>query len=162
MPIKSKIITLVLCILNLFIFNLDVSADEFNISAVEISVDKKNNIVIGKGSVEATDQEGRLIKADKIIYEKSKEFLTAEGSVLVNDNEGNIIVTNKATYDKMQDIIITFKNSQLNLKEGYKLKSNKILYNNLKRTISSDQKTSQQDRSSINWKTFARIEGVRN
>ena len=139
MPIKSKIITLVLCILNLFIFNLDVSADEFNISAVEISVDKKNNIVIGKGSVEATDQEGRLIKADKIVYEKSKEFLTAEGSVSVNDNEGNIIVTNKATYDKMQDIIITFKNSQLNLKEGYKLKSNKILYNNLKRTISSDQ-----------------------
>ena len=30
------------------------------------------------------------------------------------------------------------------------------------KTISSDQKTSQQNRSSINWKTFARIEGVRN
>ncbi len=30
------------------------------------------------------------------------------------------------------------------------------------KTISSDQKTRQQDRSSINWKTFARIEGVRN
>ena len=30
------------------------------------------------------------------------------------------------------------------------------------KTISSDQKTSQQNRSSISWKTFARIEGVRN
>ena len=67
----------------------NIYAEEFNISAMEIEVDKENNIVIGKGSVEAIDSEGRIIKSDKVTYEKSKEFLTAEGSVKIFDNVGS-------------------------------------------------------------------------
>ena len=139
MQIKNKIILIVICFLNLFVFNLNLHAEEFNISAIEITVDKANEIVIGKGSVEAIDSEGKQIKADKITYKKKKEFLLAEGSVEVFDTDGNIIKSDKATYDKIKEIIITYENSELVIKEGYKLTSNKILYDNVKKIISSDQ-----------------------
>ena len=139
MQIKNKIILIIICTLSLSIFNSNLHAEEFNISALEFSIDQKNNIVIGEGDVEVTDSEGKLIKADKVTYEKSKEFLLAEGSVEVIDVEGNILKSDKATYDKKKERIITYENSELMLKEGYKLTSNKILYNTIKKIISSDQ-----------------------
>ena len=69
MQIKDKIILIIIYILSLFIFNSNLHADEFNISALEFSLDQKNNITIGEGDVEVTDSEGKLIKADKVTYE---------------------------------------------------------------------------------------------
>ena len=126
MQIKNRTILIIICTLSLYIFNSNLHAEEFNISASEISVDKKNNIVTGKGGVEVTDSEGKLIKSNKVTYEKSKEFLLAEESVEVIDIEGNIFKTDKATYDKKKEIIITYENSEWTFKEGYKLTSNKI------------------------------------
>ena len=137
MLIKNKIIFVIICVLNLFYSNL--YAEEFDISATEILVDKANNIVIGKGNVEIEDTEGKLIKADEVIYEKSKEFLTIMGSIEVLDIEGNILKTDKATYDKINNIIIATENSELEIKEGFKLTSNNIIYNTLEKVISSDQ-----------------------
>ena len=139
MQIKNKIFLIIFSFLNLFLFCLNISAEEFNISAQKISVDKKNNIIIGEGSVEVTDKQGKLIKSDKVTYEKSIEFLKVEGSVEIFDLEGNTLKTDKATYDKLKDIIITYKNSELTLNKGYKLISNSIFYNNNNKKISSDQ-----------------------
>ena len=139
MQIKSKIILIIIYSLNLSIFNSNLHADEFDITALEFLVDQKNNIIVGEGNVEAIDSEGKIIKADKITYEKSREFLLAEGSVKVIDTEKNILKTKKATYDKKSEIITTYENSELVLKEGYKLTSSKILYDTLKKIISSDQ-----------------------
>ena len=64
MQIKNKIILIIICTFSLSIFNSNLHAEEFNISALEFFVDKKNNIVIGKGDVVVTDTEGKIIKAD--------------------------------------------------------------------------------------------------
>ena len=111
--------------LGLFIFNINLNAEEFNISAKEILIDKENEILIGKGSVQAVDSEGKLIRADKITYEKSREFLLAEGSVTITDITGNILETDKATYDKINELIITHNNTLakmcnriINIKDG--------------------------------------------
>ena len=85
MQIKSKITVIIACFLSLTVLSLDLHADEFNISALEVLVDKENNIITGIGAVEVTDKEGKLIKADRVTYEKSKEFLLAEGSVKIFD-----------------------------------------------------------------------------
>ena len=45
MQIKNKIITITIFCLSFSVFDLNIRAEEFNISAVEISIDKKNNIV---------------------------------------------------------------------------------------------------------------------
>ena len=71
MQIKNKIIILIFI---LFLQNQNLNADEFNISAYEISFDKENNILIGKGSVEVSDSEGKVIKSDKVTYTKDKEY----------------------------------------------------------------------------------------
>ena len=145
MQIKNKRILTIICFLILFVFNFNLHADEFNISATEVSVDAANDIVIGKGSVEAIDSEGKRIKADKIIYKRQKQLLQAEGSVEIFDTEGNILISNKATYDKAKEIIYAYEISELTTKEGYKLTSNKILYNNNKKIISSDQNSTLTD-----------------
>ena len=139
MQIKNKLILIILFIFSLIVYEPNLNAEEFNISASEIVIDKQNNIIVGKGSVEVTDSEGKLIKADKATYEKSKEFLLTEGSVEIYDIEGNILKTNKAAYDKIKEMITTYENSELILKEGYKLTSDKIFYNALNKVISSDR-----------------------
>ena len=145
MQIKNRIIIAIIYLLSLFSNNTNLQADEFNISALEILVDKKNNIIIGKGSVEAVDSQGRIINADKITYEKSREFLIAEGSVKIFDDEENILTTNKATYDKLNELITTYENSELIMNDGYKLKSTNISYNTQKKILSSINNSTLSD-----------------
>ena len=64
---KNLIISFILC---LFFYQISVHAEEFNISAKEITLDK-NNVVTGEGAVRVTDIEGKIIKADKVIFETS-------------------------------------------------------------------------------------------
>ena len=74
MQIKNNIYSIIVLCAFLFSFNFSANADEFNISAVEITIDKQNNIIIGKGSVVATDKQGQIIKANKIIYKNLKNY----------------------------------------------------------------------------------------
>jgi len=122
-----------------------IHADEFNISALEISVDKENNIVKGKGSVEVTDNTGKLIKSEKATFLKNDKFLIIEESVEVLDENGNVLTSNKVTYDKKIDVINAFGSSKLKLKEGYELISSEISYNNAKKIISSEQNSKLTD-----------------
>ena len=81
MQIKNKLILLYFCFFSLITFSLNLNAEEFDISAEVISIDKAKDIVTGKGSVEVIDSEGKIIKSDKVTYEKAKGFLKVEGSV---------------------------------------------------------------------------------
>ena len=145
MQIKNKFILIFFLLTFSFFLKNNLFADEFDISAKEIIIDKKNNTVIGKGSVVAIDSANRTIEADEIIYEKSKETLNATGSVKIYDIYDNILSSDKAIYDKYNDIITTYKNSKLILKEGYELKTNIIYYKIDKKTLSSDQNSNIVD-----------------
>ena len=144
MQIKNKIIINFLLIF--FSLNFSAATEEFNISASEITFDEINNIVIGKGAVEVTDEEGKIITSDEVIYEKSKEFLTVKGSVVILDTLGNVLKTDKATYDKTNEIISTYSNSVLKTQDGYNLKSKDILYNVKNKILSSDQESTLTDK----------------
>ena len=93
MQIKNKILLSILFIFTFFANSVVLYAEEFNISAKEISIDKLNNTVIGTGSVEVKDKKGNTIRSDKVIYEKSKQFLSAEGYVEVITEEGYVFKT---------------------------------------------------------------------
>ena len=75
MPTRNRKILLIVFFLIFFVPNFNLNADEFNITANEISIDKENEILVGKGSVTAEDSEGTIITADKITYKKLREFL---------------------------------------------------------------------------------------
>ena len=85
MQIKNRKKNLLFFFLTFFLFNFSLNAEEFNITAKEVLIDKENSILIGKGSVVAVDSKGNIIKADKITYKRLKEFLLAEGNVKIND-----------------------------------------------------------------------------
>jgi len=137
MQIKNKKKILFISILSLFFFNVNLNAEEFNITAKEILLDKDNEILIGTGSVNALDSEGKSITADKITYKKKEEFLLAEGNVKISDIEGNVLITNKATYDKIKEMIVTYDYTELILKEGYKLVTKNIYYDTKKKILNS-------------------------
>ena len=136
MQTRNKIILYFLIIF--FSSNLILKADEFNIFAKEITFDKNNNVLTGKGQVEITDKDGKVIKSDKVIYKKENEFLTVEGNVEFFDTLGNILKTNKATYDKKIEIVNTYKNSVLKTEDGYIITSKDIVYNIKDKILSSD------------------------
>ena len=142
MQIKSKLIILTFF---LVFFCLNISAEEFNITAKEISIDKDNEILTATGNVKAIDSQGRVINAEKIIYEKNNEFLVAEGNVTIFDTDNNILRTNKATYDKNNEIIITQELTELIIENEYELKSKNIAYNIKKKILSSNGSTIFKD-----------------
>ena len=139
MQIKSKKNLIAICFLSFFLFISNLGAEEFDITAKEIEIDKENEIIVGKGSVQVQDSEGKLIYSNKVTYEKSREFLLLEGKVKIIDNEGNILKADKATYDKINEKIVTYNNTELSLKEGYKLNTKNISYNVAKKTLKSDE-----------------------
>ena len=139
MQIKNRKNIIIICLLNFFLFNSNLSGEEFDIIAKEILIDKEKGIIVGKGSVQAQDSEGKLIYADKITYEKSRKFLLAEGKVKIVDINGNILKADKATYDKINEKIITYNNTELILKEGYKLNTKNISYDVTKKLLKSDE-----------------------
>ena len=138
MQTKNRKYFIIIFLLTFFVFGSNIKANEFNIAAKEVLIDKENEILVGKGSVTAEDSEGKVISADKITYEKSREFLLAEGKVKVIDIEGNLLTADKVTYDKINEIIITYGYTELILKEGYKVITKNIFYNIRKKILNSD------------------------
>ena len=148
MQTKSKInyiLIIVVCSLSLFLYIPNLTANEFNISAVEVTVDKKNDTIKGVGSVEAVDSEGKIIKSDMATYIVDEKTIIAEGSVKVIGIQGNILNSDKVKYNKKIDLITSYDNSELITKEGYILTSNKIFYDNLKKIVSSNENSTLTD-----------------
>jgi LPS-assembly protein len=136
MQIKNKIFITI--ILFFFSFTFCLKANEFDISAKEIIIDKDNKVIIGKGSVSAKDKEGKIIYGDKITYKKNLEFILAEGNVEILDLDGNIIKTDLASYNKLNGEIITKENTTIFIKKGYEIIGKNIFYQTTKKLLSSN------------------------
>ena len=81
MQIKNRTILIIICTLSLYIFNSNLHAEEFNISASEVSIDKKNNIVTGKGGVEVTDS---VCDAHySIIFDEAENRMHMQNAIMV-------------------------------------------------------------------------------
>ena len=109
MSMKNKIIFLIILFCNCFIFSLKIGAEELDISALEIT------------------------------FHKDQELLIAEGSVIIVDSVGNKVTTEKAEYDKSIDQLITYQDSKIILKNGYQITSSDILYDNKSKLIVSNE-----------------------
>jgi len=141
MPTKNSIFLVFIFVLGSLFINITLYANELDVVAQEISIDKKKNILTGTGSVIVTDSNGTIIKANTVEYEKSDEFLTATGSVEIKDVNNNILTSDKVTYDKLNEVINTFKNSKVTFQNKYNLVTNNIIYNFKDGVINSNQKS---------------------
>jgi LPS-assembly protein len=145
MQIKNKFLLLIVYIFGLTIFSINTYAEELDISAIEIIIDKEKNTVVGKGAVKVIGYGGKIIKADKVTYEKSKEFLLAEGSVEIFDAEGNVLKTKKAMYNRKNEIISSDQDSIFNDSEGNIVTVTMFQYNLKENLFSSVGKIKVKD-----------------
>ena len=121
-------------------------ADELDIKAKNITLDKKNNISIFENNVEVIDQLNNLFKADYVEYNKSTNFLLLKGNIYSKDVKGNIFKTEEATYDNDKKIFKSFGISNFETLNGYKVKTSDVFLDNKNGLISSQKKTIIEDR----------------
>ena len=70
---------------------------DFEASSVEY--DDANQIITASGAVEIV-QEGRIVKADRVVYDLKKEVVSAEGNVAVMEANGDVHFVEKADLEK--------------------------------------------------------------
>ena len=127
------------------IFSKMLFADEINISAKKITVDKKSQITIFEDEVVIQNNKNNLIQSNYAAYNKKLKFYTLKGNVVVKDFKGNLIKTNEATYDEALNIFKSAGKTNLITKEGYYLESENVVFNDQSNVVSSDKETLVKD-----------------
>jgi len=139
---KNSIFQIILFLL----FSNFLSAEEFDIKAKNIKIDKKEKITIFENNVEVRDQFNNLFEADYVLYNKEYNFLELKGNILSKDASGNIFKASKARYDNKNKIFKSFGESEFETLEGYKIETSDIIIDNRNTFISSNNKTFIQDK----------------
>ena len=81
------------------------------------------------------------IKAKSLEVDKDNRIITAEGNVLVSDIKNNMIVSDKIKYNKEKNILNTFGKTEILTSENFKVESENIIYDNNKKIVSSNNQT---------------------
>ena len=135
---KSKFIYLIILIFierNIYAENIEINADN-------ITLDKINQTTVFENNVIIKDQDGTVIKGNYAEYNKNKNTIYLKDKIIINDINKNILKSNEATLDRNLKILKTFGKTSFFSSEGYKLVSSDITIDNKKKLIFS-RKTSQ-------------------
>ncbi len=117
--------------------NALVKAENLQINAKNITLDKKNNKTIFENKVRVKTKDDIIIESEFVEYDREKGFLIIKKNIQVNDKNNNTIKTNYAEYDENTEIFKSKGSTILNTREKYKIKSEDILLNNKNKIISS-------------------------
>ena len=102
---------LFLILLFFFLENISL-AEDFNIEAKNIKIDKKNQISIFENDVVIKDKQN-IIKSDFAKYDKQKNFIIVRKNIVLEDKIGNKFYGEYATFDKDKKIFITVGKSNI-------------------------------------------------
>ena len=108
---KNNINKFIIILSFLFIPYMNVFADELDVSAYEVQLNKES----------------------KIVY--------ASGNVQIKDNKKNIIFTEKAEYNKINEIVRSFGETDIVTSEKFRIQGEDIFYDNIKQVIYSTKKS---------------------
>ena len=104
------------------------NADELDISATEVRVDRDNQIVYGEGNVEISDVEKNLIKSEKAEYNKAKNLLKAFGKTYIETSEKFEISGTDIFYDRQKKIIYSQNDTVIKDRDGNRVFVNMFNY----------------------------------
>lgn len=134
---KNKLIIFLFFIL----FQSFSHADNLDIKAKNIKIEKINEITVFENEVEVIDKFNNIINADYVEYNKKNNFLKLEGNIYSKDKDGNIFSGSKATYDNNNQVFKSIGDTKFETVEGYKIVSSNITIDNTVSKISTDSKT---------------------
>ena len=138
---KSKLLLL----LFLSVLSKSVFAENIDIIATNITIDKNTQSTIFKNNVVIKDIDGNIIKSNFAEYKKKEGFIVLKDDITISDKDNNVLKTNRATYDTKDKILKTFENTSFVSAEGYKLNSSDIELNIKDRSIYSNNLTELVD-----------------
>ena len=118
---------LFLILLFFFLENISL-AEDFNIEAKNIKIDKKNQISIFENDVVIKDKQN-IIKSDFAKYDKQKNFIIVRKNIVLEDKIGNKFYGEYATFDKDKKIFITVGKSNIITSQGYKAETEDVIIN---------------------------------
>ena len=132
-------------ILLIIFFSHNSYAENLDISAKNITIDKKNEITIFEENVIIKDDNGTIIKSNYANYNKKLNFLNLKNNIVVTDIDGNEFKSNNATYDAQLKILKSIGQTDITTSEGYLVETKEVFFNNLKSIVLSNEKTKITD-----------------
>ena len=82
-----------------------VFANELEINANQVDVEKDNKLIVAEGDVEILDSKNNLIITEKAVYDKKKDLLKASGQTEITTSEKFKILGTDVIYNKKDNII---------------------------------------------------------
>ena len=147
---KNKILQitkLIFFIINLFFISSLIYADEFEIEALKIEYDNKNEKLLATGDVVAKSNDGLIINAQEVIYNKKNNTLEAKKSVVIKDESSNSEIRGEnILLDKEKEKILSFGKTFIYFKDNYNIVTSDIIFDRNKNTIRSNNLTSGLDK----------------
>ena len=116
-------------------------AENLDISAGNISIDKKKQITVFENQVSIKDDEKNVITSNYAEYDKTKNFFTLKDNVIAIDKFGNTFKTNFATYDGNLKIFSSSGSTNFSTKQGYFVETEDVSLNNIKNEAFSNKST---------------------
>ena len=134
-----------LLIIILYFFFKNVFAEEINIKATNISIDKNEETTIFRDNVVIKDEIGNVIKSNYARYDKKNNLIFLENEVIALDIHKNILKAEKATYNKKSQIFKTEGNTSFSSDKGYFLESSDIILDKKNNKIFSEKNSILRD-----------------
>ena len=130
---KNKFLTILLLIL----FNNISNADNLQIEAKNISIDKNQEVTIFNDEVLVTTKD-KIIKSDSVRYNKIKGHLILEKNIVATDKKDNLIKTEYAEYFADKKIFNSIGPTEIITSEKYIISGENININNIQKIIKSN------------------------
>tara|TARA_B100000963_G_scaffold360919_1_gene393872 strand:- start:2132 stop:4531 length:2400 start_codon:yes stop_codon:yes gene_type:complete len=119
-------------------------ADDLNIKAKNIKIDKINQTSIFENDVLIKDKQN-LIKSDYAKYDKKKNFFILRKNIMLEDKNGHKFYGEYATYDKVNKIFVTVGKSNFTTSKGYSAETEDMVINIEKGLAFSKKNSSIED-----------------
>ena len=143
----SKTLYNILLIIFLLISNSALAEDKFIFESKTIEYVDNENLIIAKGDVKITSQDGIIIYTDESKYSKLEDKLFLLGNIQIIDKDRDIIIeSNKIEYDKNEESIFSHLETKIKLSDNYIIKTSNLNYLRSAKILKSENRTSLNDK----------------
>jgi len=148
---KNKILIIFFVFFKTYLF-----AENINIKAKNIFIDKKKEVTVFKEDVIVQTKDNTQISADYAEYDKKKGILTLKNNIIATDKENNVFKANFANLDENNKILKSIGPTEVITSQNYKISGEDIILDDKEKTIKSNEETiiTDQDNNKIFLENF--------
>ena len=129
----------------IIIFPINIFAENLNITAGKINIDKKDETTVFTDNVVIKDSVLNIIKSNYAKVDKVRNFLKIKDNVEIVDTDGNKFFSEHATYDKDAGVIKSFGKSKIISIQGYVANTENLVINKKNNSVISNNFSTIED-----------------